>query len=55
MIATGRHTIANAEPSSNPLDRVTLDKYNPSAFDTQRPRIVQYASGVTSHSPIRPP
>ena len=41
MIARGRHTIANAAPSSNPVERVSVDRYSASIFEMQRPPIVQ--------------
>ena len=54
MIAIGRQTIANDAPSSRPLERVIVDRYSALAFSMQRSPSVQYASGVTEHSPIRP-
>ena len=36
------------------LDRVIVDRYSASILETQWLLKVQYASGVTEHSPIRP-
>ncbi len=36
-MATGRHTMANAEPSNSPVSRVGVDRYSASIFEMHRP------------------
>ena len=44
--ATGRHTIANAAPSSRPPARVGVDRYRTSILLMHRPPTRQYGAGV---------
>ena len=39
--ATGRHTMANAEPSSRPVARVGVARYSASVLEMQRPATCQ--------------
>ncbi len=41
MTATGRHTMANAAPSSRPVARVGVDRYSVSVLLMQRPATCQ--------------
>ena len=53
-MANGRHTMANAEPSSSPPALAMVLRYSVSILEIGRSPIHQYASGVCAGSPIGP-
>ena len=50
ITATGRHRRASAPPTSNPVDRVSVDRYNVSVLLMACPPTFQKASGVVAGS-----